>query len=287
VGAARGGGYHRPLVRGISAVILCLLALLASGCGQRAEPTGATVDPYPLTVTDSEGKETSLANAPQRVRAVGDSMAATLRALGLTSDQIVEVQGLGSGADADLTVAWATSRGPGPRQDAGPTYIGADQSIEDVRNSLLDIGLLVGQPIRARALAEQLDRTVADVRTRLEGEAPVRVFLDTGTFDTIESPGLVDDIIRTAGGRNVAGAATENQRPDPRELRRLKPRYYLATSGSGTTLARLRQVREMKRLGAVRDERFGIVPDAVLAPGPRVGEGVLTVARIIHPDAFR
>jgi iron complex transport system substrate-binding protein len=265
--------------------MLCVLALQATACGQRPEPTGATVEVYPVTVTDAEGEETSLDASPQRILAVSDSMARTLRALGIPSSRITV--GNGSGGSVDLTAAWATSREPTPDRSSGPTYIGADRSIDDVKSSLLDLSLLVGRPLRARALVEEIDRRVEAVRGRFGRGRPVRVFLDTGTFNTIESPGLVDDIIRTAGGRNVAGAATENQQPDPRELRRLRPRYYLATSSSGTTLARLRADPKTRHLPAVEAGRFGIVPDVELEPGPRVGDGVVTIARIVHSDAPR
>jgi ABC-type Fe3+-hydroxamate transport system substrate-binding protein len=273
-------------VRVAPAAILCLLALLATACGQRAEPTGATVEVFPITVTDAEGETTDLEQEPRRIRAADDSMAATLRALGVSPRRIVVGTGE-AGADVDLTAAWSTNRGAGPRQPGAPIYIAADQSIDDVKSSLLDLGLLVGRPLRARELVNRINRPIGAVRDRLNEQPPVTVFLDAGTFNTISSPGLVDDIIRSAGGRNVAGAATENQRPSPAELRRLQPRYYLATTSSGTTLQRLRQDREMARLDAVRAERFGIVPDTVLEPGPSVGRGVLTIARILHPDEFR
>jgi ABC-type Fe3+-hydroxamate transport system substrate-binding protein len=280
-------GYDRPLVRGVLAGVLCLLALLATACGQRAEPTGDNVPLYPVTVSDADGQETSLQREPARIRAVDESMVSTLRALGVAPSRIVVAGTVGAAtADTDLTVAWATSRGAGGRS-AGPTYIGADGSIAQVRRSLLDLGVLVGRPLRGRVLADRLESQVQHTRDRLAGQPTARVFLDAGRFDTVTSPALVDDIIRTAGGRNVAGAATENRQPSPAELQELRPRYYLATTRSGTTLPRLRSVPGTRALPAVRAGRFGIVPNTMLEPGPRIGDGVLLIARILHPDAFR
>jgi ABC-type Fe3+-hydroxamate transport system substrate-binding protein len=65
------------------------------------------------------------------------------------------------------------------------------------------------------------------------------------------------------------------------------PDVYLATSDSGTTLASLRRNRTAKRLQAIRKGRFGILQARLARPGPTVGEALVQVARILHPDAFR
>jgi ABC-type Fe3+-hydroxamate transport system substrate-binding protein len=240
-----------------------------------------------VTVNDADGTQLTLQQEPRRIEAGDDGMASTLRSLGIAADRIVVAEAAGPPqTGAALAVAWATSRRAGTGAGADRTYVAADQSINDVKQSLADLGLLLDRPLRARTLVDAISRDVRRVQQRVPAQRP-KVFLDTGTFSTIASPGLVDDIIRTAGGRNVAGAATENQQPDPRELRRLDPDVYIATASSGVTLEKLRKDPRTRDLDAVRAGRFGIVPDAVLAPGPRVGEGVVAVARILHPDAPR
>jgi iron complex transport system substrate-binding protein len=98
---------------------------------------------------------------------------------------------------------------------------------------------------------------------------------------------LFGDIIRETHGESVAGVSPE---PGPFPLRRLvqlDPEVYLATSDSGRTLKGLRAQPGTKGLRAIRSGRFDIVSTAVVTPGPKVGQALVEIARILHPNAFR
>ena len=72
-----------------------------------------------------------------------------------------------------------------------------------------------------------------------------------------------------------------------RQLLKADPDVYLTTSDSGTTLATLRHDHLTKRLQAVRKGRFGILQAKLAEPGPQIGEALVQVAKILHPEAFR
>ena len=175
------------------------------------------------------------------------------------------------------------SQGP----QGGPIYVAPDGSIDELEQSLGELGLLVARPITARELVDDIDGSVREVTEALGSANPVTVFLDTGFFTTVSTQSLQGDVLAKAGGDNVAGAAPEAGPFDLRHLRQLDPRWYLATSGSGTTLERLRRNPGTRELSAVRAGRFAVVPTQLLQPGPLVGDGVEEIARILHPDAFR
>ena len=134
-------------------------------------------------------------------------------------------------------------------------------------------------------MVAKIERSVDRAQRRLQNLRPVSVFLDKGFSTTVSRSSLQGQMLGLAGGRNIVASATGPV--DPGRLRRLDPRYYLATSQSGTTLKQLRRDPATKHLRAVRAGRFAVVPDRLLQPGPEVGAGVLTIARILHPDAFR
>lgn len=270
----------------------CTLALALTACGERSEPTGSSVRVYPVTVTGSGGETTVVAAPPQRILALGSEMGATLRALG-AGGRTITMERLptdGAPSNIDLVTAWAS----GEQADAlarapenGPVYVAADGSIEELQQSLGELGLLVARPITAREMVAGIDRSVLEVTEQLGSARPVTVFLDTGFFTTVSTQSLQGDVLAKAGGDNVAGAAPEAGPFDLRHLRQLDPRWYLATSDSGTTLERLRRNPATRTLSAVKAGRFAVVPALLLQPGPNVGEGVERIARILHPDAFR
>lgn len=284
---------------------LALLAV-ATGCGERREPTTATVPLYPVAVTSAEHL-TTVAAEPRRVLPLTRAAETIVRALG-AGDRIVGSRSLsGGGARAassvlpssselrrlrpDLIVASPASSGAELERSAAAAgaavYIAADGSYEDVERSFSQLGLLLGRPLAARRHVESLQSRRRTVAARLRARPPVRVFVDQGFFVTVSSRSLIGDLIRIAGGENVAGATPEPGPFDLRALARRNPDVYLATSESQTTLADLRASRETRRLKAVRTGRFGIVPSALLQPGPRLGAGLVAIARLLHPDAFR
>lgn len=267
-------------------MLFLLAGLLVTGCGERAEPTGTTVALYPVTVTDANGTQVTLSTEPRRILARGAAMAAALRALGVGAR--TTTAGTPAGR-FDLVAAWASdpgARGLSHRAPGSPPgYVAADGTVVDIERSLADLAVLVGRPLGGRRLVAKIDRNVTRVQRRLENERPVSVFLDKGFSTTVSRSSLQGQMLALAGGRSVVTSATGPL--DPGQLRRLNPRYYIATSQSGTTLKQLRQDPATKHLSAVRAGRFGIVPDRLLQPGPDVGAGIALIARILHPDAFR
>jgi iron complex transport system substrate-binding protein len=283
-----------------AAAVFGALALLLAGtaCGERKEPTGTKVRIYPVTVQGAGERPTSLRAAPHRIVALGPGPRRILRELGLqkrvakVNDELVGLQLVGEirRAHPDLIIA---------SEDADPldlarasaathavVYVEPGESLDGVERGIDDIGLLSGRPVAARHLSAAIARARRRVAARLSGYPQVSVFVDLGSFGTVGSRTLLGDLVSEARGKDIAGAAPE-QGPFPlRQLVKANPDVYLATSGSGTTLASLRQNRTTKRLEAVRKGRFGIVPSRLVAPGPTVGSALVAVAKILHPDAF-
>jgi ABC-type Fe3+-hydroxamate transport system substrate-binding protein len=135
-------------------------------------------------------------------------------------------------------------------------------------------------------LSASIARTRRRIASRLSGYKTASVFIDLGSFGTVGSRTLLGDLVSEARGKDIAGSAPE-QGPFPlRQLVKLDPEVYLATSDSGTTLASLRRNHVTKRIQAVRKGRFGILQAKLAVPGPSIGSALVDVAKILHPDAF-
>jgi cobalamin transport system substrate-binding protein len=276
-----------------------LLLVAATACGERAEPTGPLMQVYPVTAQGAGDRPAVVSAVPRRIVPLGAGPRRVLKALGLerrtvtVNDSLVGLPLVGEvrRAHPDLIVA-STDTDPLDLARAraathAAVYVEPSSSLDDVVEAVGDIGLLTNQPLGARRVTAAIQATRRRVAARLNGKPTVTVFVDTGDFSTVPSRSLLGDLIREAHGRSVAGPSPE---PGPFPLRRLvqlDPEAYIATSDSGRTLKGLRAHAGTKRLRAVRNRRFGIVSVTAAVPGPGVGEALVEIARILHPDAFR
>lgn len=299
--------------RFVSICVLAAAALLATGCGERSEPVGALAQPYPVSVRGVGDQRTVLKQRPERIVALDPGSAEILLDIGARErlvgvpagvrarknprvQRVVRATGQVN-VDAvvslrpDLIVATSSidelDLARAARESNAPVYVQPAGSILNVEQGTVDLGFLVGEAAKARQLVGRIERRVAEIERRLVDVQPVSVFVDTGFFITVPDRSLLGDLVRKAKGENVAG---ESPGPGPfplADLVRLNPSVYLATSGSGVTLAALRAHPSLRSLRAVRRGRLAIVPEGLVTrPGPRVTEGLEAVARALHPDAF-
>jgi iron complex transport system substrate-binding protein len=276
-------------------------ALLFAGtaCGERKEPTGPLVQVYPVTVQGAGERPAVVGGVPHRIVPLGAGPRMILKALGLQA-RIVKVNDSLVGlplvaqirhAKPDLIVASSDTDPLDLARARSSThaavYVEPSGSLDDVAQAIGDIGLLTGKPVAARHVSAKILATRRKVEKRVSGTPVVSVFVDEGGFTTVSAQSLVGDLVREARGTSVAGASPE-QGPFPlKRLAKLDPEAYVATSDSGTTLAKLRANALTTKLRAVHDGRFGILQARLAAPGPEVGAALEEIARILHPDAFR
>jgi cobalamin transport system substrate-binding protein len=285
-----------------AALAAALVAFLvgATACGERNEPTGAKINLYPLTITDATDRQVTVRREPLRIATLMPAAAQTLSALGLRSRVVDPPEGyFGStgqlvlsrlrAARPDLIVVPFGASGLARRAAAvaASVYVAPQGSIEEVERAITQLGLLAGRPVRARSLVDAIETQRRLVASRLEKAPTVSAFVDTGFFITVPDQSLVGDLLAQAHGLNVAGANPDAGPFDLARLARLDPDVYLATSDSGTTLGDLTKNRRTRKLRAVLEKRFAIVDASLLQPGPRIGDGLLAIAKILHPDAFR
>jgi ABC-type Fe3+-hydroxamate transport system substrate-binding protein len=272
------------------AAIFALLAgtvLLAAACGEKAEPTGTHVSLFPVTVSAGSGSPLTLDRAPARVATLGAPAAALVSALekgAATRPAIlnaVSADQLGS-FRPDLII----SAGAGPSTQ-GPEYVLQQDSISSAERGIVDVGSLLGRPLQARAMLEHIEGQRRTVEHKVRNLPRMKVFLDTGFYITVPTHSLAGDILSRAGGRSVAGESPGAGPYDLTLLRRKNPDFYLATSASGISLKDLRKNPRTRVLRAVRLGHFGIVPASYLQPGPDIGAGLVAVAKLLHPHAFR
>ena len=283
----------------------CLVLLvLASGCR----------DAPPSTATDDAGRPVAL---PARVATVFPlapnvtelvaAAAGTERLAGVAPPDDFPA-GLGEltrvstfPVDAEALVALGPSLVVGSTdvtsvQDADrlsglglPTYLFEFDEIADVPRALRTLDTLLATTGGAVA-ADTFERRVGAVRDAVAGFVPPRVLLlvgDEGTFYAFGRDSYASEMVRAAGGDNLtdryAGRAAT---PTEEAILEMAPEVVLLL---GETSARDFAARHpsLITLPAVVNGRvYGLDPDLVSRPGPRVAEGLEQMARRLHPEAF-
>jgi iron complex transport system substrate-binding protein len=276
------------------AVLAVLLVLGGTACGERSEPTGSDAPLYPVTI--QTGDRPLVVSEPARRIAVVDLPAQSILE-GLDLDSRIVLRGTDTAFDLravrrarpDLIVASPETSERELSSAASATgakvYTAPGDSIRQVERAITQLGLLTGRPVAARLLVHRIEERRHQVADRLAHVANVSVFVDVGFLNTVPDQSLIGDMLREAHGTNVV-QAPEPGPVDVPDLLELDPQVYLATSDAEVTLKDLRAGR-LRKLRAVRNDRFVVVNAALLQPGPRIGDGLLQVARLLHPNAFR
>jgi iron complex transport system substrate-binding protein len=170
-------------------------------------------------------------------------------------------------------------------------YVADPRTLEDVIATVAEVGHQVGAPEAAGELAADLRRRLTRIRTlAARARSQPRVFFQLGVAPIVSagSRTLIDEMIATAGGRNVAA---DSANPYPRFSREqvlaLRPEVILITTMERQGL--FEQVRtgweRWPQLPAAREGRIHLInSDLVDRPGPRLFEGLEAVFRLLHPD---
>lgn len=294
------------------APVLALFALgvlAAAGCGEREEPLGPAVDPYPVRVADARGEEIVVDTRPERIVALAPAVAQLAGELG-AGEQIVGVpasvtvhgalgaprvtrpSGLVDVAavarlDPDLVLAGSSTSAETlatiARRTGAAVYVQPDRSIRDVLRAVHDLGFLLGEPAEARLLAARLREDLAAVEEVVRSRAPVRVFVDMGLLIPPPDRSLVADLVRRAGGEPI-GTDAGGVPAKPCAVLAQRPELVLRVRDSLVALPDTRLVcprRPSLDVPVVR------VPGTLAArAGPGVAGALETIARALHPDAF-
>ena len=288
---------HAGLLRRLSLLALPLvlvLPLVLSACGEKSEPTGASVRLYPLSVHDADGHLVTLKVKPRSIAVAGGASIELASALRLPATRV----GTGSG-DLDLglirrvkpqlifvgsgivKIAVAQARALGVA-----VYVVPDQTLGGIEQALSDASLLAGVPLRGRTERERIAEGREAVRTALTAVKPVRVFIDLGHFTTASDNSFIGNLISEAGGVDVAGPDAQEGPFPLKRLRRLRPEILVVGTDSRLTLAKLRRNPATRWLPAVRSGRLVRVELPLLEPGPAAVDGLRELAGALHPNAF-
>jgi ABC-type Fe3+-hydroxamate transport system substrate-binding protein len=288
-----------------AAAALVALALAATACGERSEPTGASVSPYPVRVQGAGDSPTALEKRPVRIAPLDPAVATMLielnaqkQLVGLPHPGATSIWGLTGNAlaralqklEPDLIVASSATDPLDVARAANatraPVYVIPETSVEDIDQAVTQLGLLTDHAVTARSFVGKNQGAVKQVQTAVAGMPIVRAFIDTGGFTTVSSRTLLSDLIRIGRGKNIAGPHPEPGIFDLKKLKRLDPQVFMTTDRT-LKLSDLRKDKKTRGLSAVKNRRLEHIPLRYLQPDGDLAARLAAVARLMHPNALR
>jgi iron complex transport system substrate-binding protein len=163
-------------------------------------------------------------------------------------------------------------------------------SVNDILAGIKSVARLIGSSEAGEKLVLKIERQFNQVKKRVAPAPRRSTLLVVGLRPLVAVGGknFIDELITLAGGDNIAGNAAQPWLNLPDEYVVAKAPQVIIEAGMGSERAASAQHwGDLKSIPAVKEGRVYSYPsDKILRPGPRVGEGLEEIARMVHPECF-
>ena len=298
--------------------IAAAMAFALTGCGAKAASTPAPVTAvkagFPVTITDDASRTVTIEAEPKRIVSLAPANTEIVYSLGIfdrmvgvtTWDdyppQVKDVAKIGDFTTPNLEAIAAAKPDVilltgGVQADVlskleglGAKVVVIDpQDLDGVYSAIGAVAKITGTTAKGEEVVAGMKSDLDGITAKLAGVAPTRAFIEIGWSPLFTAgPGtLLNDLVVKAGGENVVtekgyvGYSVE-------QLVKDQPDVYLGTLSSIGTAATLAKRPGYSAISAIKAGRvFSLTDDLVSRPGPRVVDGVLEIAKALHPDLFK
>jgi len=163
-------------------------------------------------------------------------------------------------------------------------------SLNDILNSIQSIARWLGNPEAGEKLTQKIARQIDAVKKRVAPAPRRATLLAVGIKPLVAVGGknFIDELITLAGGENIAGQAAQPWLNLPAEYVIAKAPRVIIEAGMGSEREQpAKRWQDLKSIPAVKEQRvYYYRSDKILRPGPRIGEGLEEIARLVHPECF-
>ena len=273
----------------------------------------------PLQVKDEVGREMTLPFPPKRIVSLAPNITEILFSLGL-DEEIVGVSihcnfpekaknkvRVGSYISLDFEKVTSLkpdliiATGVGNTRDmvdrlgklGFQTYVIYPKNFEDILKSIAHIGQVVNREKEARMIIEGMRKRSQRVIELTKGLPRPKVFIQIGDAPvvTVGQGSFADDLIRLAGGENIAKKEKEvYPRFGMEEILKRSPEVIVISSMNpkGDYQKILQEWTRWKTIPAVKNGRIHLIDSDLLdRPSPRIIDGLEELARVLHPERFK
>jgi iron complex transport system substrate-binding protein len=278
----------------------------------------APVAQFPVTVVDDDGISVTIPSRPERLVTFAPSNTEIVFALGLGSE-LVGVSGSFDnyppeakkieriGGSGEFGVDPNAEKVVALHPDLMLTIAGGDQwkkrlrdlgvavftvnatDLSDLLDDIATVGRITGASEQASNLVKRMASDEAAIQERVSSEAPVPCFFEAyyPPLTTVGPHTFIYDLLERAGCSPVSsGAKSDYPEWSVDALVADSPQVYLVASESGVSPTAVAKRPGFSAIGAVAGGRVYLVDsDLISRPGPRVIDGLKSLAEILHPGS--
>jgi iron complex transport system substrate-binding protein len=170
-----------------------------------------------------------------------------------------------------------------------PVLLVSDDSLRQIEDSIETIGARIDRRREADQLVARIKARIAAIKERLTDATRIRALMLVGhqPIVAVGTGTYLDELLRIARTDNIADAAGEQWPHLSMEfIIAMRPQVIL-DGAMGSDPASSDFWQKDPAIPAVRDHRvLGYPQDPILHAGPRVGQSLEMIARMVHPEAF-
>lgn len=271
-------------------------------------------EPY-LIFTDSNGKEIVFEEAPERIISTAPNVTESIFALG-AEDKLVgrtdycnypeeasTIDSIGSltevnieritelEPDVVIAASFFDEENIKKLESLGikVAVVMSQENFEGAYENIRNIALLANKEAKAEEIIKEMQEKVDHVKSSVESLETKSVYyvIGHGEYGDYTATGdtFIGKMLEIAGGENVAKDAT-GWKFSLEKLVEADPDVVIAESDP-STMQGLKEANGYKDLTAIKNGNFyGVDKDMVSRMGPRLADGLLQIAKAIHPKAF-
>jgi len=174
-----------------------------------------------------------------------------------------------------------------------PTYVIYPKNFNDILKNIAHIGQVVNREEEARVIIEGMRKRSQRIVELTNGLPRPKVFVQIGDAPivTVGKGSFADDLIRLAGGENIARKEKEvYPRFGMEEILKRSPEVIVISSMNprGDYQKILQEWNRWKTIPAVKNGRIHLIDSDLLdRPSPRIIDGLEVLAKVLHPERFK
>ena len=310
----------KKLITAILAIVIMFTFVACNNSNQENNPGGvkqeASVTKYPYTVKDSNGSEVTIEKEPEKIISVAPNITELIYALGKGDkllgrtdycdypEEVKNIESIGSLTDPniekivelqpDLVVASTHFKEDVAKklEDLGIKVVvlyNAD-NFDGAYDTITTFGQIINAQDKAGELVSGMKEKIESIKEKVKGAETPKVYYVVGFGKdgdyTATGETFIAQMIEMAGGENIAKDAT-GWTYSLEKIIENDPEYIIISKNYGMK-EQFIETDGYKELSAVKNNNVIEIDNNILdRQGPRLPEGIETLAKILHPDLFK